>query len=327
MQPSETYRSGPDGIPILIADDSAISRRLLEAVLNKWGYSVIAVADGATAWEILQRESAPRIAILDWMMPGLSGPEVCRLVRAQNRQHYTYIILLTARAEKDDLIVGMESGADDYLVKPFDNNELKVRLGPGRRIIQLQQELLVAQEQLREQATRDALTKLWNRHAIGEILARELARSQRENIPLGIMMADLDRFKLINDTYGHIAGDIVLREVARRIAASIRAYDAAGRYGGEEFLLMLPGGDEEVCLQTAERMREAIRQTPIRVGDLSLRVTASFGVTSLPRGSSASSETVIRVADEALYQAKQQGRNRCVQLPFVMYAAAPPSLL
>jgi diguanylate cyclase (GGDEF)-like protein len=302
---------------ILVADDSMVSRQLLESALTKWDYEVISVEDGAKAWEILQEADAPRLAILDWMMPGLSGPEVCRLVRKRNQPHYTYLILLTARNEKADLIEGLEAGADDYLVKPLDTNELKVRLGPGRRIIQLQNELLHVQELLREQATRDALTKLWNRHAISDILTRELSRSCREGVPLGIMMADLDRFKQVNDTYGHIAGDAVLREVAYRISNSIRPYDAAGRYGGEEFLLILPGCDAESALQTAERICDAIRRDPIVLPDLSLRMTASFGVTSLPRGAFAEPEHLIRIADEALYQAKQAGRDRCVVLPFV----------
>lgn len=297
---------------VLVADDSAISRRLLEAVLGRWGYEVVSVQDGTKAWEILQEEDAPRLAILDWMMPGLSGPEVCRLVRERGRPHYTYLILLTARNDKADLIAGMEAGADDYLVKPFDTNELKVRLGPGRRIIQLQHELLHAQELLREQATRDALTKLWNRHAIDEILVRELARSYRENIPLGVLMADLDCFKRVNDTYGHVAGDAVLQEVARRFLASSRAYDAVGRYGGEEFLLIMPGCDEQAALQTAERMREGIRQEPIELGSVPVTVTASFGVMSLPRGQEELPSTVVRLADQALYQAKQAGRDRCV---------------
>lgn len=305
---------------VLVADDSAISRRLLEAVLGRWGYEVISVQDGTKAWEILQGDDAPRLAILDWMMPGLSGPDVCRMVRERGCPHYTYLILLTARNDKADLIAGMEAGADDYLVKPFDTNELKVRLGPGRRIIQLQQELLHVQELLREQATRDALTKLWNRHAIDEILVRELARSYRENIPLGVLMADLDCFKRVNDTYGHVAGDAVLQEVARRFLASSRAYDAVGRYGGEEFLLIMPGCDEQAALQTAERMREGIRQEPIELGGVPVMVTASFGVMSLPRGQEELPATVVRLADQALYQAKQAGRDRCVLAP---YQASP----
>jgi len=318
MSDLDRVPAGPEASwKILVADDSAISRRLLESVLERWGYQVISVQDGTKAWEILDQADAPRLAILDWMMPGLSGPEVCRLVREKACPHYTYLILLTARNDKADLIAGMEAGADDYLVKPFDTNELKVRLGPGRRIIQLQQELLHVQELLREQATRDALTKLWNRHAINEILARELARSFRENIPLGILMADIDRFKLVNDTYGHVSGDAVLQEIARRFLASSRPYDAVGRFGGEEFLLIMPGCDEQAALQTAERMREAVRQDPVELPGASVRVTTSFGVMSLPRGQEADAEAVIRIADEGLYQAKQSGRDRCVLVPYV----------
>lgn len=301
---------------VLIADDSPVSRRLLEAVLKKWGYQVISVASGAEAWEILQKEDSPQIAILDWMMPGHSGPEVCSLVRQQGRRQYTYIILLTSRHEKEDLIAGMESGADEYLVKPFDNNELKVRLGPGRRIIELQAELLQAQEALREQAMRDALTQLWNRRAIFEILRREMARCRREGTALGVALADLDKFKSINDTYGHLAGDTVLREVAGRIGGSIRPYDAAGRYGGEEFLLILPGCGDQEAVHTAERMRQTIEAAPVVLPDGELPVTASFGVTSLPGGYEGTPESLVRLADEALYQAKSQGRNRSVLVPF-----------
>ena len=303
---------------ILVADDSLVSRRLLEAVLRKWGFEVVSVANGTEAWEVLQRENAPKLAILDWMMPGLSGPEVCSLVR-ENRagSAYTYIILLTSRNEKEDLIAGMEAGADDYLVKPFDNNELKVRLGPGRRIVDLQSQLLTAQEALRVQATRDSLTGLWNRPAILEILSRELARSLREGIPLGIVMGDLDHFKKVNDTYGHPVGDHVLREVGVRMANSIRAYDAAGRYGGEEFLLILPGCDAESTLQTAERIRSQLTQAPVDTDEGSaVSITASFGATSLPRGETATAQILIKLADTALYRAKEAGRNCSSVAPF-----------
>ncbi len=302
---------------VLIADDSATSRRILEAALQKWGYDVRIARDGLAAWELLQRDDAPRMAILDWMMPGLSGPEVCRLVRQQGNNHYTYILLLTSKNEKEDLIKGLEAGADDYLTKPFDQNELKVRLGPGRRIIELQAELLATQAELREQATKDSLTKLYNRHTILEIFDRELARARRESNPVGVVLGDLDRFKSINDTLGHLAGDAVLRETARRMLGAVRPYDAAGRYGGEEFLLILPGCDVHAAGSQAERMRQAIEAEPIRLSDSSLvPVTVSFGVTALPRGSDASALTLISFADQAMYLAKEQGRNRVVLHPF-----------
>src|SRR5579863_8051229 len=196
---------------ILIADDSIVSRHLLDATLRRWGYEVVVACDGNEAWQILQSENAPKIAILDWMMPGLTGPEVCRRVRAtaKDKDIYTYILLLSSKSQREDLIEGMESGADDYLTKPFDQHELKVRLRPGTRIIELQQELIAAREALRDQATRDFLTHVWNRSSILDILQRELERGRRDKQPLGVILADLDHFKAVNDNYGHFAGDAV----------------------------------------------------------------------------------------------------------------------
>jgi two-component system cell cycle response regulator len=301
---------------ILIADDSVSSRRVLEAMLEKWGYEVVAARSGTEAWEILQRPDAPRLAILDWMMPGLSGPEVCKLVREQQRGTYTYILLVTSRSETEDVVAGMSSGADDYIVKPFHASELKVRLGPALRILTLEQELLAAQEALREQATRDALTHIWNRRAILEILEREISRCGREQHPLGIVMADVDHFKKINDTHGHLAGDAVLVNVSQHMLQLIRPYDSVGRYGGEEFLFVLPGCAEEAAVRHAERLRTAIEAEPIRHEGRELKVTASFGVTALTNNFEAAPDDVIRKADEALYAAKEAGRNRSVFLPF-----------
>ncbi|MCW5979818.1 MAG: diguanylate cyclase [Bryobacteraceae bacterium] len=301
---------------VLIADDSPVSRRLLEAALRKWKYDVLVACDGLEAWEYLQRDNTCRLAILDWMMPGLSGPEVCRRVRQLAADRYIYILLITSRTHKEDLIEGMEAGADDYLTKPFDQDELKVRLGPGRRIVELQDALLEAHAALREQATTDALTRIWNRRTILEILDRELSRAQRAQSATGIVMGDLDHFKLINDTYGHIAGDGVLREVARRMKASSRAYDSIGRYGGEEFLLILPSCNGHDTEALAERMRQAIESRPVELPEVSIPVTTSFGVTSVPDIGAGAPESLLRIADSALYQAKQQGRNRVVYAPF-----------
>ncbi len=295
---------------VLIADDSVVSRRLLEAMLRKWDYEVIVACDGAEAWEVLQRPDSPRLAILDWMMPGLSGPEVCRKVRERAGNVYTYILLLTSRNEREDLIEGMEAGADDYITKPFDQHELKVRLGPGRRIVELEDQLLTVQKELELQATRDSLTGLWNRHSILEILDRELSRAIREVIPLGVAMGDLDRFKNVNDTYGHIAGDSVLSQVAGRMNDCVRPYDAVGRYGGEEFLIILPGCDEAAVEGYGERIRQEIERAPMQTPDGDLHITASFGVASLPRGREATAEELIRLADRAMYRAKEAGRNR-----------------
>jgi two-component system cell cycle response regulator len=301
-------------VKILIADDSIVSRHLLEATLRKWGYDVMVACDGAEALELLQRENAPSLIILDWMMPGMTGVEVCRRIRLRDSEPYTYILLLTSKSQKEDLIEGMEAGADDYITKPFDQNELQVRLRAGIRLVDLQTQLLKAREDLRDQATRDSLTRLWNRSSILTELGRELARAARESLPLGVVIVDLDHFKHINDTYGHLAGDAVLREAARRMQASIRQYDSIGRYGGEEFLILFPGCGETECYAQADRLRKLLGQTEMSVNDTSIRVTASFGVTSAMPGEIWAEEELIRTADEALYLAKKSGRNRVESL-------------
>lgn len=300
---------------IIIAEDTGTSRLALEKTLQKWGYEVLSCRDGNSAWEQLSAEDAPRLAILDWMMPGYSGPELCKMVRQKSqdtRDPYTYIILLTSKNQKEDLIAGLEAGADDYVTKPFDINELNVRLRAGMRIVNLQAELMAAREALREQAMRDALTGLWNRRSALEILAKEQSRAVRQSSPVGVLMLDIDHFKLVNDTHGHLAGDEVLKEVAKRLLASVRPYDGVGRYGGEEFLVVLPGVDEARIHARAERMRRCISDSPIAADGQSLHVTASFGATVFYPGQTVESSELIRVADEAMYEAKHGGRNRVV---------------
>ena len=301
--------TGSHSMKTLVAEDNPIFQTSLCFLLNKWGYQPIVARDGDEAWRILQAADAPRLAILDWMMPGINGVDLCRRIRSTGGEPYVYVLLLTARADSQDLVEGMDAGADDYVTKPYKSHELRVRLRAGRRIVDLQAELLRAREALREQATHDALTGLLNRGSILEELRNELARAGRDRQPLSLLMADIDRFKDVNDTYGHLAGDAVLREAALRMKASVRRYDAVGRYGGEEFLMVLPGCQGAAALAQAERIRSAFAAEPFAIGSQSIRATCSIGVSGRMAASLADADILIREADVALYQAKNQGRN------------------
>lgn len=295
---------------ILVAEDDPVTLRLLRVSLERWNYEVIAVADGTQARDALLREGAPKLAILDWVMPGADGIEICRELRKREAGPYIYTLLLTSKSQKDDLLQGLEAGADDYLIKPFDLQELQARLRSGRRIIDLQDQLIAAREAMRDQATRDILTRVWNRAAIMDILQREIIRSGRERRPLSLIMADLDHFKQINDSLGHQAGDAVLREVARRMQSVLRPYDGLGRYGGEEFLVIAPGCDKAAALSLAERLRQSILNAPVPTTGGPIPVTLTLGVLSL--GEDSNPESLLRSADDALYRGKKAGRNRSV---------------
>ena len=292
---------------ILVADDSNVSRHLLSSMAKKWGYDVVSASDGTQAWEVLRQPDAPRLAVLDWMMPGLTGPQVCEMVRQKGGDAYIYILLLTGRTQKEDVIEGMTAGADDYVVKPFDQQELKVRLRAGRRIVELQDELLSAREALLKQATHDALTGLKNRACIREILSGQMKTTREAGSPLGVIRLDLDEFKHVNDMHGHAAGDLVLIAASERIQNVLDECDAVGRYGGEEFLIVAPKAAAELAA-LAERVRAAIAGEPVASGATLLTITASLGYASYcPR---VNAETLLRAADEALYRAKHNGRNR-----------------
>ncbi len=292
---------------ILVADDSIVYRELLRSLLEQWGYEVVLAADGNEASTMLEGEDVPRLAILDCVMPGLSGLELCKLIR-QRKQTYVYTILLSADGEQGAVMRGFELGADDYLRKPFEELELRARLKVGERIMRTHEELVAARESLRFEATHDAMTRLWNRAAIIDLLGRELNRAQRLDAPLSVFLADIDFFKRINDTYGHVMGDEVLRNVATRMGQALRGYDLLGRYGGEEFLVVLPDCTAEAAVGVAERVRrsvsdEAVLNTPSPIG-----VTLSVGVGEWRAGQDATE--LLRETDAALYRAKHAGRNR-----------------
>jgi two-component system, cell cycle response regulator len=296
---------------ILVAEDSKVYRHLIGSCLKEWDFNFRVANDGKSAWEILESEWAPTLAILDWILPGMTGLELCQRIRSRvNNEQYVYTIVLTAKNHPDDLLAAMDAGADDYLSKPFDPPEFKARLLAGRRIILLQRELISARESLRFAATHDSMTGLLNRMEIIAFLRREIARGRREERPIGIALTDLDHFKKVNDTYGHSAGDAVLQETARRFRAGLREYDGVGRYGGEEFLLIMPGCDLPTTMQRAGAIRRLIEKDAIVAPQGNVSATISMGVTVADPTRDASIESLLEEADEALYRAKHAGRNR-----------------
>jgi two-component system cell cycle response regulator len=300
---------------VLVADDDEIYRSLLATTLGRWGYEVTPVAGGEEALEHLAAEGAPTLAILDWMMPGLTGPEVCARLRARVAHRYTYVLLLTARDKREDLVQGLDAGADDYLTKPFDTSELRARLRAAERILALQEKLEKSRQELEELATHDPLTQLWNRRAILELLGTEAARARREKTLLAVILVDVDHFKQVNDRRGHLCGDQVLREVARRMDAALRPYDVLGRFGGEEFLVTLTTESQQGVKVVADRLHAAVAAQPFSVTGAELCITVSVGVATSSPGADPILESLLHAADSALYRAKHEGRNRvCVAL-------------
>lgn len=298
-------------VKILVVEDEAVTRGGIVALLKKGGYEVWETDNGLTAWQMLQESDAPRLAVVDWMMPGMDGAQLCRTVRQFMPEPYVYILLLTVRNGREDVVRGLEAGADDYVTKPFNAHELQMRLRVGTRILELQDELIAARETRRRHATHDVLTGALNRRWVLEGLQRELARAQREGAAVGVILLDLDHFKLINDTHGHPMGDKVLREAVSRLQQELRTHDLLGRYGGEEFLIVLPGCSIVETVAVAERLRQHLASEPINLPNGQIVVTGSFGVAAFAEESD-TADTLIHIADASLYRAKREGRNRVV---------------
>jgi two-component system, cell cycle response regulator len=296
-------------VKIMLIEDSALERRQIGRLLKKWSLECVAVENGTDAWRLLQGPDAPSLVLLDWMLPGLDGIELCRRIRTLGANgSYIYTVMLTAKNKKQDLLTAMAAGADDYLSKPVEPSELRARLMVGKRILDLQQAL-------RFTATHDFLTKLLNRAEILASLKREVARSARENKPTAIILADLDNFKFINDSLGHAAGDAVLKEVAQRLQSDLRTYDLVGRYGGEEFLLLLPNCNLITASRRADEIRNLVSKDAIVTTFARIPVTISMGVTVSGGSGGLTIEDLLQQADEALYQAKNNGRD-CVRAFF-----------
>jgi diguanylate cyclase (GGDEF)-like protein len=298
---------------ILVADDDSMSLRMMQRTLEKSGYEVITARNGREAAAALARPDGPRLALIDWMMPELDGPGVCRAVRSLTKGFYVYILLLTAKQSSEDVVMGLKAGADDYLKKPIHPAELEARLHTGMRILELEDRLVQAREEMRFKATHDALTAIWDRGGILSMLRKELSRAEREKTPLSLLLSDIDHFKSVNDRYGHQVGDEVLQHVAARFQSIVRPTDGVGRYGGEEFLMVLGGCGAEALRRRAEQLRVGICGTPFvtQIGPVS--ISTSIGAVTIERWeSSMSIDPFLKEADVALYQAKAAGRNRVV---------------
>jgi diguanylate cyclase (GGDEF)-like protein len=295
-------------VRVLVADDDVTSRRILEAILKKWGLEPTVVSDGLAAHAALVQPDAPALALLDWNMPGLEGPQVCRLIRRRETSNPPYVILLTARGEKGDIVKGLDAGANDYVSKPYDSEELRARIGVGTRMLELQADLARARDALAYQASHDALTGLPNRRAVLEALERELARSAREDGVLSVAVCDLDHFKNVNDTWGHPAGDKVLNAFASVVKGCLRAYDVVGRFGGEEFLLIAPGAKPSAESGVFERVCRSVAAASATTEAGVITFTVSIGVAGVCGKGEA--EALLASADAALYRAKAEGRNR-----------------
>nr|WP_319493207.1 diguanylate cyclase [uncultured Desulfobacter sp.] len=293
---------------ILIAEDDPIFRAILENNLKKWGYQVVSTSDGGQAWDIISKPGCPNIVISDWMMPEIDGPQLCRKVRAHEAPRYVYFIILTAKGEQQDILRGLEAGVDDYLTKPIDYSELKYRIRIGERIIALEEKVL-------ELARKDSLTGTLNRRSFNEKLDEALERAARNSPPLSLIMTDIDHFKQVNDRYGHMVGDQVLKQFVSQMKQVIRPYDFIGRCGGEEFILCLPDCSINQGRDIAERMRSKIETTPIHIstGGSPIHITASFGISSFSSADEKNAELLIKKADDALYEAKRDCRN-CVRM-------------
>lgn len=292
---------------ILLADDDTVSRRMMERMLRQIGYDVVSAENGVDAVRKLLADDELRLALLDWMMPELDGPQVCREVRAAQGRPYVYLALLTSKDSREDLVEGLDAGADDYLIKPCNPAELKARLRTGQRILQLEDTLVASRENMRFRATHDALTSIWNRATILEFLRNALQQSEST----AILLCDVDHFKSVNDTKGHPAGDTILQQVAARLHAAVRAGDGVGRYGGEEFLVVLRDCELEHLAERAEQVRRVVSEDSFSVNGSPIAVSVSIGAVAHRKDAPpASIESILSRADGQLYEAKHAGRNR-----------------
>jgi two-component system cell cycle response regulator len=294
---------------VLVVDDSAVHRKLVEQALEDGPYSLLFAKSGMEALELF-RKHKPEIVLTDWMMPDLSGIELCELLRGDASRGYTYIIVLTAKAEKDNVVKGLSAGADDYLTKPFDAGELLARVGVGCRIVDLHREIATKNQQLEEMAHTDSLTCLPNRRGLEDWAIRQLRGAARHGFPLWVVHVDLDSFKDINDNFGHDAGDAVLKKFAEILKANTRASDICGRMGGDEFLIVMSHVENEHIRATIEPLRQELAAHVFTFAGKSVSISASFGIAGFRGGEAPPFQILVQQADKALYEAKHAGGNQ-----------------
>jgi diguanylate cyclase (GGDEF)-like protein len=305
----------PESFPILIAEDNPVARRLLEKNLTKSGHKVVSAQNGREAYDLFKKTFFP-IVLTDWMMPEMDGVALCHAIRKHPSKNYVYIIFLTSKDAKDDIIVALNAGADDYLTKPFHQSELIARLKTGKRILNLERSLKSANEEIRLLSIVDPLTGCLNRGHLMTRLPEELSRAKRYDHPLSLIMCDIDHFKMVNDRYGHLVGDTALVNFAATLNKMVRRdIDWVARYGGEEFIIALSETNHGGAMALAERVREQLEKQTMLVEGHNIHITASFGVSTFDpshHNNPSTPEGLLKTADECLYLAKKDGRN-CVR--------------
>jgi diguanylate cyclase (GGDEF)-like protein len=301
--------TGEAPLTVLVADDSSVFRKLIEHSLSGANYNLIFAKSGQEALDIFAK-NAPDIAIVDWMMPDMTGGDVCRQIRASKTGSHTYVMIVTANTEKRKLVEGLAAGADDYLTKPFDAEEFAARLGVGSRTVRLHRDLAEKNRLLEALVLTDALTGLPNRRALEEWAGRQLSGAARHKFSFWVVFADLDKFKTVNDRFGHYAGDTVLKQFARVLSQHSRKSDICARIGGEEFVFVLTHNTAETSRAVIDKIRVQFGQTPFQFGGETILVTASFGVAEFHESKNENFDALMRRADQALFDAKRLGRNR-----------------